>query len=402
MKTIKQLIFKLLDNTALKYWVAVCISAIKTVKKDSSRPQFSVLIPAPGGGNIGDQAMLESFLKNVDGHKLIIKTNANTIDIPAKYAANVQVIEMPGLIYGHLIKFVKDFLKLQTLMSSTRALYVIGADIMDGGYNKNASALRSYIAYFFAKNNIPARIFGFSWNSSPDPLALSAIKKAASHGVVLCARDPLSFERLEKAGVQNIRQVADMVFANESTQTDGIEDILDFCANKKIAIVNASGLIAKNIDQLNEYSKIINKLTDKGYTIVLLPHVIRPGANDLPICQALSKKYPDAFLVERLLQPDQVKRLAQEAKIVVTGRMHLSIMSLNQLVPSIVLSTQGKVDGLMALFEVKELSVEPVQNFGTKVSDLIEQIDARYNDYKSSLSRNISLVRSLSARNFDK
>ncbi len=400
MTTIKQLIFKALDNTRLKYLIAACYDACIRINKDQSKPQVSILIPAPGGGNIGDQAMLESFLKNVDGPKLIIQTNANPIDIPVKYAAGVQIVEMPGLIYGHLIKFVKDFVKLKKLMSSTKSLYVIGADIMDGGYNKNASALRSYIAYFFAKNDIPARIFGFSWNAHPHPLALSAIKKAASQGVLLCARDPISFKRLENAGVGNIKQVADMVFANQSTQSEGIKDVLDFCQGKKVALVNASGLIAKDLDQINEYSRITDKLIKNGYSVVFLPHVIRAGANDLPVCQALASRYSSAFLVDRLLQPDQVKRIAQEASLVVTGRMHLSIMSLNQLVPSIVLSTQGKVDGLMQFFELKELSVEPVVGFGEKVCELIDQVDANYSDYKSRLSRNIAAVRSLSASNF--
>lgn len=400
MRVLKQLIFQIVNNATLKYLVALLIDTF-TNKKQDTKQQTSILIPAPGGGNIGDQAMLESFLKNVDGPKLIIKTNANALIIPTKYSGDVQVIEMPGLIYGHVIKFAKDFLRLQKLMPSTKALYVIGADIMDGGYNKNASALRSYIAYFFAKNKVPARVFGFSWNASPDPLALSAIKKAGAMGVTLCVRDPVSFKRLQQAGVENTKQVADMVFANETTQNDGIEDILDYCQNKKIAIVNASGLIAKDIDQLSEYSKIIDNLNDKGYSIVLLPHVIRPGANDLPICKALADKYSNAFLVERLLEPDQVKRLAKEAKIVVTGRMHLSIMSLNQMIPSVVLSTQGKVDGLMQLFQTEDLSVEPVSNFGERVCHLIDQIDAEYNLYLEKIKKNLHIVQSLSLKNFD-
>jgi colanic acid/amylovoran biosynthesis protein len=401
MKRIKQFVFQVLNNVSLKYWAAASINAFKRVKKDTSKQHVSILIPAPGGGNIGDQAMLESFLKNVNGQKLILKTNDNPIEIPEKYAQDVQVVEMTGLIYGHLIKFIKDFLRLQNLMSSTKALYVIGADIMDGGYNKNASALRSYIAYFFAKNKIPARIFGFSWNASPNPLALSAIKKAAAHGVLLCARDPISYKRLELAGVQNIRQVADMVFANENTQADGIEDVLDFCRDKKIVLVNASGLIAKDIDQLDEYSKIIDNLIEKSFSIVLLPHVIRPGANDLPICQSLSKKYPGALLVDRLLQPDQVKRLAQTATIVVTGRMHLSIMSLNQSVPSIVLSTQGKVDGLMLLFETENLSIDPVKGFAHTVCKEIDDVYDNYDLYLDKVKRNLNNVRVMAFKNFN-
>ncbi|MFL9610287.1 polysaccharide pyruvyl transferase family protein [Methylobacillus sp. Pita2] len=400
MKKIKQFIFKILGSADLKSKVASIINVLfGNVIRDTDS-NVSVLIPAPGGGNIGDQAMLESFLKNIEGKKLIVNTQSIPLDIPAEYSSNLEVIEMPGLIYGHLFRFFKDYFKLRKIMASARALYIIGADIMDGGYNKDASVMRSNIATYFVRNDIPARVFGFSWNGKPDPAALVAIRNAALSGVVLCVRDPVSFQRLQNAGVPNIRLVADMVFANGNTKSAGIEDVLEFCAGKRIALVNASGLIAKDIDQIDEYSKVIDKLIGHGFSIVLLPHVIRPGANDLPVCQTLSEKYPAAFLVGRLLQPDQVKRLAQEAKIVVTGRMHLSIMSLNQNIPSIVLSTQGKVDGLMQFFETEKFSVVPEKGFSTIICNQIDTICENYQEYHALIAKNLVNVKQLSEKNF--
>ncbi|WP_025872324.1 polysaccharide pyruvyl transferase family protein [Methylobacillus glycogenes] len=401
MKTIKKLLYKILGSAGIKAKAAAVINLLFGRVARSTNDSVSILIPAPGGGNIGDQAMLESFLHNIDGKKLIIKTQPIALDIPSHYAVNVEVIEMPGLIYGHLFRFLRDYVRLRKIMASASALYVVGADIMDGGYNKNASIMRSKIATYFARNNIPSRVFGFSWNGNPDAAALSAIRNAAANGVLLCARDPLSFQRLQDAGVPNIRLVADMVFANDNTKSAGIEDILQFCAGKQIALVNASGLIGKNIDQIDEYSKVINKLMDHNFNIVLLPHVIRHGANDLPICQALSGKYPNAFLVNRLLEPDQVKRLAQEAKIVVTGRMHLSIMSLNQNVPSIVLSTQGKVDGLMQFFETEKLSINPEKGFSDLICSQIDFICSNRQYYQDLIRKNLLKVKELAAGNFN-
>lgn len=401
MKTIKKLLYKILGSAGIKAKAAAVINLLFGRVARSTNGSVSILIPAPGGGNIGDQAMLESFLHNIDGKKLIIKTQPIALDIPSHYAVNVEVIEMPGLIYGHLFRFLRDYLKLRKIMASASSLYIVGADIMDGGYNKDASVMRSNIASVFAQNKIPTRVFGFSWNAKPDPSALLAIKNAASNGVLLCVRDPVSFSRLQRAGVANLRQVADMVFANDNTQSAGIEDVLDFCAGKNIALVNASGLIAKDLDQIQEYSKVMDKLSEKGFSIVLLPHVIRKGANDLPVCQELAKKYPDAFLVNRLLHPDQVKRLAQEARIVITGRMHLSIMSLNQKVPSVVLSTQGKVDGLMQLFETEALSIAPEKGFSTLICLQIDKICADYEQYHQLISKNLLSVKELALRNFN-
>lgn len=191
-----------------------------------------------------------------------------------------------------------------------------------------------------------------------------------------------------------------MVFANEHTQSDGIEDALVFCKGSKMAIVNASGLISKGINQVDEYSMIINALMDKGYKILLLPHVIRPGADDLPICRSLSEKFPNAFFVNRLLAPDQVRRLVEGASLVITGRMHLSIICMSRGIPAIVLSTQGKVDGLMDLFNLKELSIEPKEGFGAKVCEQIDKVSSQNDVYMATVNHHIPSIKELAYKNF--
>ncbi len=368
--------------------------------KSPVSPDESALIAAPGGGNIGDQAMLESFLHNTAGKKTIITTNHNPVSIPARYRLDTRVIKMPGLVYGQPHTFLRDFIRLVGILPSLKTLSVIGADVMDGGYNPHASAMRASIASFAVKAGVEARILGFSWNTKPHKKALAALRQAGQRGVHLYVRDAVSLERLKQANVINTVLTADVVFANQNQQEHGIEDVLEFCQGKTVAIVNASGLIAKDIDQIEEYKTIINALLKQQYSVVLLPHVIRDGANDLTVCRKIAALFPEVYFVDRLLEPDQIKRLAKAAKLVVTGRMHLSIMSMNAGVPAIVLSTQGKVDGLMKFFALPELSLEPVPGFGHKVVFLIEQLQGNYARYRSSITDNLEAVRSLSVKNF--
>jgi len=398
----KQFIKKCIPSTHINIMIGTMVLFFMRLRvKTIVSPDMSTLIAAPGGGNIGDQAMLESFLHNVAGKKLIITSNENPLQIPSKYALDTEVIKMAGLIYGEPHTFLRDFIRLVKLMPSFKSFSVIGADVMDGGYNPHASAMRAYTALFVAKFGVDARILGFSWNKKPHKKALSCIKRAGKQGVVSFARDPISHQRLTDAGVSNTQLTADVVFANQTQQEEGIDDILAFCNGKKVAIVNASGLIAKDIDQIEEYKTIINKLTEEQYAIVLLPHVIREGANDLKVCAQIAAIYPDLYFVDRLLEPDQIKRVAKTANLVVTGRMHLSIMSINAGIPAIVLSTQGKVDGLMQFFSLPELSIEPEQGFGMKVVSLIDRVQDDYERYQSSLSGNINTVRQLADKNFN-
>lgn len=398
----KNLIKKCIPSTQLNVMIGHAIVFFSQFKsRHFLNRDVSALIAPPGGGNIGDQAMLESYLHNVAGKKLIITTNDNALVIPAHYALDTEVLNLPGLIYGQPHTFLRDFLKLTKLLPNLNSLYIIGADVMDGGYNPHASAMRAYVALFTAKLNVPSRVTGFSWNANPHKKAFKALKRAGDIGVKLLIRDPVSHQRLIDAKVSNAILSADIVFANHNQQDAGIEDILAFCEGKKVAIVNASGLIAKQLNQVEEYKTIIAKLQEEGYAIVLLPHVIRPGANDLEVCAEIASMYPDLYFVDRLLEPDQIKRLVHAANLVVTGRMHLSIMSINAGVPAIVLSTQGKVDGLMQFFSLPELSIEPQLGFGETVADLIDIVQGDYQKYITHLADNIGSVRGLSENNFN-
>jgi colanic acid/amylovoran biosynthesis protein len=400
MKQFKLYVKKIIPSTFINVLIGKTVLFCMGNNNTSTSRELSVLIAAPGGGNIGDQAMLESFLHNVKGKKLVITTNTNLLTIPKNYSKDTEVMTLPGLVYGEPLSFYRDFNKFAKRMPYFKSLAVIGADVMDGGYNPHASAMRSYLTSFTAEYGIPSRILGFSWNATPHKKALEAVRKAGESGTELMARDPISYQRLCDAGVTHVVQTSDTVFANQTLKEKGIEDILAYCEDNQVAIVNASGLISKNIDQIEEYKVIVNKLITANYSIVLLPHVIRPGANDLDVCTKIAALYPDIHFVNRLLEPDQIKRLVMAASLVVTGRMHLAIMSINACTPAIVLSTQGKVDGLMQFFSVPSLSVEPAKGFGNKVVDLIDIVRKEYPKYRQHLVENIEEVRRLSIKNF--
>ena len=376
-----------------------------TIGPATSQPStFSLLIAPPGAGNIGDQAMVEAFLENIPGNVRIICHGQQDICIPDQHAERTRVIVLPGLIYGHLLPHLRSIGVFRRLLGRAQMVAITGADIMDGAYNWQASTNRANIAWLAAQANIPVRILGFSWNGRAHPQALAALKRATAAGVQLCLRDPLSAERARADGLANVTEVADIVFAartvNFATASQLLYSLPSQC---NYALVNASGLIGRSPVQIEGYVRIIRELQHHGLQVILLPHVSRPGGDDLPVCREICEALGDStvLMIERLLSPAEIRGLTAGATLTVTGRMHLAIMSLYSGVPAITLATQGKVEGMMRLFGAEFLAVEPRPDFAERIVALIQQVLARPDDLRQHLHSKLPAVRTLARRNFD-
>ncbi|WP_185268612.1 polysaccharide pyruvyl transferase family protein [Halopseudomonas xiamenensis] len=365
-------------------------------------PTYSLLIAPPGGGNIGDQAMVECFLENTPGQIIIICRTPSDISIPAEYHQRTQLVALPGLIYGHLPNHLASMQHFLRLLHRAESVAITGADIMDGAYNWHASSNRANLAWLAAQTGVPVRILGFSWNGHAHPHALRALKRASAAGAQLCLRDPLSAERARADGLANVSEVADMVFAARTVDLDAASRLLaSLPAGSRYALVNASGLIGSG-QQIEEYRPVIRELQHHGLHVVLLPHVSRPGGDDLRLCRQIHQAVDDPalLLIDHLPCPATIRGLTAGATLVVTGRMHLAIMSLYHAVPAITLATQGKVEGLMRLFGAECLCVDPQPGFGQSVIAIIRQVLSQPEDLHQHLLSKLPEVRAMARRNF--
>lgn len=365
-------------------------------------PTYSLLIAPPGGGNIGDQAMVECFLENTPGQIIIICRTPSDISIPAEHNQRTHLVALPGLIYGHLPNHLASMQHFLRLLHRAESVAITGADIMDGAYNWHASSNRANLAWLAAQTGVPVRILGFSWNGHAHPHALRALKRASAAGVQLCLRDPLSAERARADGLANVSEVADMVFAARTVDLDAASQLLaSLPAGSRYALVNASGLIGSG-QQVEEYRQVIRELQRHGLHVVLLPHVSRPGGDDLLLCRQIHQAVDDPalLLIDHLPCPATIRGLTAGATMVVTGRMHLAIMSLYHAVPAITLATQGKVEGLMRLFGAECLCVDPQPGFGQSVIAITRQVLSQPEDLRQHLLSKLPEVRAMARRNF--
>ena len=360
-----------------------------------------VVVTAPGGGNIGDQALFEAFVESTSGQVVAVTSSPDSIEVPAAMTERVTVLVLPELVYGRGAARRQELERFARTVAGAASLSVIGADIMDGRYSLRASVNRSNVAAAVAALGVDTRIVGFSWNGSARVAARRALVSASSNGVVPLLRDPVSARRAAVDGVRHIRESADIVFA--ASTVDPSSASLVSGATKPIALVNVSGLISRTFSQDDEFELIIDHLRSTGHHVVLLPHVSRPKGDDIVACESVYSRVGDEDLtfVRRLLTPAQIRGLTSVASITITGRMHLAIMTLWAGRPAITLATQGKVEGLMALVGAPELCVVPRAGFGADVVTAIDATIDADSPVRGSIADALPRVKELAFRNVE-
>ncbi len=331
-----------------------------------------VLAP-PGQGNIGDQAMIAAFIAGAPRPVVI------SMEEGAVPHSSVSILQLRELVYpttlGRYLKACKTLGRILTIDST---FSVIGADIMDGRYNRTASVLRSRAAVLATKMCQDVRVLGFSWNGSAERSAIRAISRASSAGVRIFARDPQSLSRLHADGVLVAEYAPDIVFTTTDKDTTLLSRMVnDEILTRPFAIVNISGLISSTyVNQYKQYERIVEFLKASGFSVLLLPHVFRHGTGDLDATMQLETALPyDAVhTIRNELSPAQVRGLAADATLVVTGRMHLAIQSVMHGTPAITFASQGKVGGLYEALGMPELCIEPGEDMATSTIDTIKDL----------------------------
>ncbi len=332
-----------------------------------------VVLAPPGRGNIGDQALVEAFVESVDGEVTVLVRASDDIAVPARLAGRMRTVALPALVYGSAVGRARDLRRLRSAVAGAASFAILGADIMDGAYVTRASVGRALLARRFAELGWDCRVIGFSWNAAPAAPALAALREADEAGAVLYVRDPRSAARARDDGLR-VRESADIVFTAATVDPGVLDRYLPDLGDEPLALVNASGLVG---DRVGGYTEAIRRLRERGHRVLIVPHVSRHGADDIPLCTALADQFADdagVGVVPQLLSPPEIRSLGARAAVVVTGRMHLAVMSLLAGTPAVTVATQGKVEGLMDLFGTPELCIAPGDDFDRELPARVDAV----------------------------
>lgn len=383
--------------------------------KDNRRESIRIILGA-GLGNIGDDAMLDRLITHNDEPAVILIPEAHHLqDLDRdpfvsnlRRHENRRFLVLPGqpfLSMNPIARFTAHR-RFGTLCSHADSFEIIGADTMDGG-NESQSLTRFDLLSIATSFGLRTRVYGFSWRAGvPSPIAKRMADTSRTTQFVL--RDPASARRIQDDGALGILQAADLVFGLQATERPdpALVRWVDSAATAPagFAIVNVSGLVSKSVEPVAEYGAVVDALHEAGLRILFLPHVIREADSDLPAVRAVFNAYAnqDDYLVADLLTPRQVAWITNRSELIITGRMHLAILSLKEGRTPIVLSTAGKVRGMLQLFDLETLAVEPVTGYGQALTEKVQLLLSEIHSFRARVQEQLPQVRAFSNLNFRK
>lgn len=351
-----------------------------------------ILICTNGGGNLGDQAMFEAFLSNTSGTVVAVMRKETDFFVPPAHTKRVEILAVGHLLTGRPSISGRAERTLLAKVGRAATLTVVGADILDGAYNPREALVRTQLMRAAALNGIPAHALGFSWSPSAHPAVIKSLL-AGGPALTLRSRDPLSLKRLHQCGIAWAELVTDTVFSLPLS-VDVTEPVSPYI------VLNVSGLIHSRANLSKDYLRVVRFAWQQGLRVVVLPHVRRHGDDDLGAAEEVFGGLEDGRVViaRDVDSVAAVVELARGARWVLTGRMHLAILAMSAGTPAMVLSTQGKVEGLLALFDLEELALEPRSGFADRVESLVSSRGSA--EWRRKIENNLPRARALSRKNF--
>jgi polysaccharide pyruvyl transferase WcaK-like protein len=344
-------------------------------------------------GSIGDMAMFTGLMQALrkmhpEATFTLVGTHAHQVCIP-----QIGMVEVVAAWTGS-----DGAMAFDALVRKHRALFVLGADIMDGMYG--AALVCRLLAYcnHAVQIGIPSTVLGFSFSQTPRAPAVHAFKHVHPK-VRLNIRDGRSLTRFVAATGTRAHLAADVAFLMApADRTVGeveawIEKMRDtgrtlvgvnlstHALDKVIKRMGNEGLVAAVAEQLLG----IGKRENLAY--LLIPHDVKPRSGDILLLGKLESVLLQAgFAQVRYTaqdDPARIKALVGQLDLVLTSRMHLAIACLGVGTPTLCVSYLDKFEGLY-------------EHFGLSTDDLLPGVDIEISELGRHLSQ--SLQRRLAAR----
>lgn len=378
------------------------VSRFLVIPGDASNPS----------GSLGDMAMFSALLQALRARHpnatfTIVGTHTHRIDVPG-----IGEVPVAAAWIGRSGSAAFD-----VLLRQHHALFVMGADILDGKYG--AALVQRIVTYcnHSVRLGIPATTLGFSFNRSPRWPTLHALSRLHPK-VTVNVRDQPSLDRFTQMTGIAATLCADVAFLMPPAGEPEPE------AEAWIAAMRAAGrhpvgvnlnahalapaLAAAGTDALITHLAEQLRLAGEAdrLAFMLIPHDFKPQAGDVAMLQAIEKQlHQNGFPHVRytpIHRSDRIKRVAGQLDLVITGRMHLAIASLGSGTPILSITYQDKFEGLYQHVDLPlEHTLLPLNCLGDAFSIKIRHAFRQRQANRERIRARLPQVQALSARNLD-
>lgn len=363
-------------------------------------------------GSLGDMAMFTALLqslrmRNPEATFTIIGTRNHSMAVPG--VGEIPVIAAWAGRAGSIA--------FDRVIRQHHALFVMGADILDGKYG--ASLVQRIVDYcnHSAMLGIPATTLGFSFNRHPRRPTVHALSRLHPK-VTVNVRDQPSLDRFRQIVGIPATLCADSAFLMppatepEPEAEAWISDMHNAGRSPVGVNLNAHALapLLTQIDTPTLITRLAEQLVlaaeMNNLAFMLIPHDLKPQSGDVSMLQALEKQLQkNGFSHVRytpINHPGKIKRITGLLDLVITGRMHLAIASLGSGTPILSITYQDKFEGLYQHFGLSlEHIIAPTQCISDAFMNKINQAFTQRYDNRKRIHTSLPHVLALASRNLE-
>lgn len=326
-----------------------------------------IRIPSYSRGNIGDNALISTIKQELKHHNLIIPSTEGELN-------SINLNDIDFLIY-----FGNDCI----------AYYAISNNIIKKCLN----------------NKKKVHIINTSWGNNVKLNNITFIKSVANDSnFQIYMRDKYSHELIQKDIQFHNTPIltADLAFLCKSNENKKIKKLEDWITknNKPIIGINTHNDFKEyNQDVKNELIKFISNNKDK-YRYLFIPHDSRKREYEDLHALCKSCKDIDGYTTN-YLDPEYEKHIISKLYLVITGRMHLSILTIPNNIPAIGIAYNGlKAKGTFEHWGLEDLVIEP-KNINI-INNKVKYVEDNYNTIKDTINKNKEKVNALIEETFIK
>ena len=254
--------------------------------------------------------------------------------------------------------------RLGRVAARLSAVYVVGADVMDGFYRPEVSQKRLRLLNRISRAGVPCTLTGLSFNECPHPRVLADFRDLPD-SVRICLRDPVSLERFERLTGRHAILTADLAFLVGEAQHSPVAKLVspwaakERDAGRRLVGINIGPHVVAHLSDGSEdaladsVATCCLRLISEGYGIVLIPHDFRPSHTDLRALKRVAGRLAGSahfLFLEDPFTGREIRSACRELDLILSARMHLAIGALSVGVPACGIQYQGKFEGLLRHF----------------------------------------------------